>query len=155
MYAPKSPKLCHSKCLILWNWHLIQALLKSQTVVLEVTSPRRSPFWELTIIYISINTYLFNLITWEIRYQETERRVGSGQCQHEKCGSYFVSRNMYLEGIPKGIMSKSYQLNWNQNTVLVSWAIANVFAKLFWPYQGKENPHNVVEIFSLTKLEQF
>lgn len=125
--------------------------MKSQTVVLEIISPIRSPFCE----FISINTYVFNMITWEIRYQEPDRRVGSVQSQNEKCVSYFVSRNMYLEGIPEGITSKSYQLNRYQNTVLVSWAIANVFAKLFWPYQGKENPHSVVEIFSLTELEQF
>lgn len=155
MCAPKSPELCHSKCSILWNWHLIQTLLKSQTVVLEITSPIKSPFWELIIIFIFINTYMFNEITWEMMCQETERRVGSGQCQHEIRGSYFVSRNMYHEGISKGIMSKSYQPNGNQNPVLVSWATANVFVKLFWPYQGKENPHSVADIFSLTKLEQF
>lgn len=131
----------------------MQVLLKSQTVVLERTSPKRRPFWEL--IFISVNTYTFNTITWEMRYHETGRRVGSGQWEHEKHGSYFVSRNMYLEGIPTRIMSKSYQHNGNQNIVLVSWAIANVFAKHFWPYQGKKKTHSVVEIFSLTELEQF
>lgn len=97
---------------------------------------------------------MFNMITWEIRYEETERRVGSGQCQHEKGSSYFVLRSMYLEEIPKGIMWESHQLSRNQNTALDSWAIASVFAQLFWPYQGKETTHSVVEIFFLTELEK-
>lgn len=60
---------------------------------------------------------------WRNKVSENFTKVGAGQCQHEKCGSHFVSRGIYLERIPKGIMSKLYQINGNENIVLVSWAI--------------------------------